>query len=238
MKKSIGEHRLRTIKEALDPESLGDYGFDMDTVKELAAETKVKGIWNNGKDEIFPVFVMGHKGKDWFKSKPSAYTIDRLINFIYGSDPKYASREIIGIFPTLEDAMKVYEALPIRDENANESSNDQTIDEAGALKKKLSLELKPAEFNVALKQTLKSKGVEVRGVRIVNSYNWPHCWIQVSGKMPNELRKQVLIAYKRDIDDKTLNSDNIGYGNVRDTHISAHPQEWIDALAAYEPMKK
>jgi len=109
-------NRLKTIKEALDPESLGEYGFDMDTVKELATETGVKGIWNNGKDQFFPVFVMSHKGADWFKSKPSAYTLEKLINFINGSDPKYSSREIVGVFPTLEDAMKVYDAIPVRED--------------------------------------------------------------------------------------------------------------------------
>lgn len=113
----LKNNRLTTINEALDGGSLGEYGFDMNTVKELAAETGVKGIWNNGQDKFFPVLVMNQKGgSNWFKSKPSGYTIDKLINFINGSDPKFVNREIIGVFPTLEDAMKVYDAIPVREE--------------------------------------------------------------------------------------------------------------------------
>jgi len=108
--------RLQTISEALDAKSLGEYGFDVKATRELAAETGVSGLWNDA-TKVFPVYVMTSKdGDDWFKSKPSASSLDKIINFIKGSDPKYVNREIIGIFNTLEDAMKVYEAIPVREE--------------------------------------------------------------------------------------------------------------------------
>lgn len=85
-------------------------------------------------------------------------------------------------------------------------------------------------FNSSLKQALSNiTGQKVR-VSIINSYNFPkNCWVQVlpekGREFTNEFRLSVFDACK--LDRKSLlNADNVCYGNIRSTMVSAHVSEW------------
>lgn len=110
--------KIKPINEALDSDELTSMGLDAKSLAELAKITGIKNaIWGQNQTKFFPVLVMTSDGSEWFKSKPDEpYTMERLINFVNGSEKKYVSREIVGLFFTLEDATKVYDAIPIREE--------------------------------------------------------------------------------------------------------------------------
>lgn len=104
----------------------------------------------------------------------------------------------------------------------------------------LSVDLKPAAFNVALKQALKKAGVDIKSVRIVNSYNWPKCYVQVYGTIPNEVRLAVLNAMypggkskgpngeEKEIAVKDMN--DIQYGTIDSNRVAAHAADWVTAV--------
>jgi hypothetical protein len=84
-------------------------------------------------------------------------------------------------------------------------------------------------FNSSLKKALqKETGLKV-SVEIINSYNFPKCWVRVHAPRPikfsNELRQKVFTACG--YDSKGLgDSDDICYGNIMPSNISAHVPEW------------
>jgi len=106
----------------------------------------------------------------------------------------------------------------------------------------LSTDMKPAQFNVALKKLLKSKGVQVESVRIVNSYNWPKCYVQVYGKIPNDVRLDALHAAYPNLKAKdpqgkehdlgVRDMNDINYGNITSGRVSLHAKDWVTALVS------
>ncbi len=83
----------------------------------------------------------------------------------------------------------------------------------------------PKEFNATLKRYLKARGMESR-VRIVNSYNWPKCYVQVWGSQyTNELRLKVFDTLRLKRED-LHNPENVSYGTIQPNSISTHAIIW------------
>jgi hypothetical protein len=85
-------------------------------------------------------------------------------------------------------------------------------------------------FNISLKQAIKElTGLNVK-VSIINSYNFPKCWVQVINKhgfnFDNNFRLKVFdfCGFKRE---HLCNINDVYYGNIRSNMISAHVHEWI-----------
>jgi hypothetical protein len=99
-----------------------------------------------------------------------------------------------------------------------------------------------AEFNRSLKAALASRlGHKKFKVRIVNSYNFPNCWVQVwlsddagngvpSASFPNDLRLEIFDAMggkREDLLPKGgVGEKNVVYGNIRMASISAYVKVW------------
>lgn len=83
-------------------------------------------------------------------------------------------------------------------------------------------------FNSSLKQAVKElTGQKVR-VEIINSYNFPHCWVRIwpETEFSNDFRLKVFDACKFDRANLKGDMDDIYYGNIRNNYISAHVPEW------------
>lgn len=103
--------------EAQSDDKLGEYGYFADDLKALKDATKVNGLWSQGLTPIYPVYVSRGEN-DWYKTKPEKDTMSNVINWILGGkDKKIIDRELIGIFFSEKDAMKVYDAIPVREES-------------------------------------------------------------------------------------------------------------------------
>lgn len=91
----------------------------------------------------------------------------------------------------------------------------------------------PKEFNFALKKKLEEAGYKCR-VRIVNSYNYPNCWVQVwQSNFDNDFKLKVFDAcgFKRE---NLLNPDNVSYGNIQTAYISASVTDWCKVFPGLE----
>jgi hypothetical protein len=87
------------------------------------------------------------------------------------------------------------------------------------------------EFNTNLKRAIKEHlNIDVR-VRIINSYKFPRCYVEVwlhsknvEDAIPNAFRE---LAYKEVYkDSKPLNPDNIHSGNIRPRSICLYAHQW------------
>lgn len=84
----------------------------------------------------------------------------------------------------------------------------------------------PGSFNRSLKKAIQELTGQPVRVRIVNSYNFPHCWVQVwGGEFSNDFRLKVFDACGLDRKN-LLDETNVCYGNIRSNGISAHVPEW------------
>lgn len=86
------------------------------------------------------------------------------------------------------------------------------------------------EFNVSLKQAIKKvTGLKV-SVNIINSYNFPHCWVRImcdtNVKFNNEFRLKVFDSCGLNRE-HLLNTKDVYYGNIRSNMISTHVPEWV-----------
>ena len=82
-------------------------------------------------------------------------------------------------------------------------------------------------FNSSLKAAIKElTGQKVR-VEIINSYKFPNCWVRVHAQteFTNEFRLKVYDACNKDRSG-LINPENVCYGNIRTTYVSAHVPEW------------
>ena len=83
-------------------------------------------------------------------------------------------------------------------------------------------------FNSSLKKAILKATNEKVGVSIVNSYKFPHCWVQVycENELPNDLKLKVFDACG--FDRKHLSNENeVFYGNIRGKHVSALVSNWV-----------
>ncbi|MEI7960719.1 MAG: hypothetical protein WCI04_00125 [archaeon] len=85
-------------------------------------------------------------------------------------------------------------------------------------------------FNASLKQAFKEGGMNGVKVRIINSYKFPNCWVEVwfpdrTGEFSNDFRLRVFDAsgFKRE---GLLNASDVSYGNIQKHSISAKVWEW------------
>lgn len=84
-------------------------------------------------------------------------------------------------------------------------------------------------FNASLKAAFKARGVTVKA-RIINSYNFPRCWVEVlrrDGKVfSNKLRLAVFDAngLKRE---NLIDETDVSYGNIRPHMIATHVPFWV-----------
>lgn len=84
-------------------------------------------------------------------------------------------------------------------------------------------------FNISLKQAVKkATGLTVK-VRIINSYNFPKCWVELYSRdimFSNAFRLKVFdsCGFNRN---GLLNINDVSYGNIRCNMISAHVHEWL-----------
>ena len=85
-------------------------------------------------------------------------------------------------------------------------------------------------FNASLKQAFKEGGMNGVKVRIINSYKFPNCWVEVwfpdrTGEFSNDFRLRVFDAsgFKRE---SLLNASDVSYGNIEKHSISAKVWEW------------
>lgn len=84
-------------------------------------------------------------------------------------------------------------------------------------------------FNNSLKQALSNiTGQKIR-VSIINSYKFPHCWVQVLPEkeqvFSNEFRLSVFDACGFDRN-SLLHIESVCYGNIRTNMISAYVHQW------------
>lgn len=84
-------------------------------------------------------------------------------------------------------------------------------------------------FNSSLKAAIKELTGQNVSVQIINSYKFPNCWVQVyAGKdteFSNDFRLKVFDCCRPNRSG-LLNHDDVSYGNIQSTHISAHVPEW------------
>lgn len=85
-------------------------------------------------------------------------------------------------------------------------------------------------FNASLKKAFKEGGMNGVKVRIINSYKFPNCWVEVwfpngTGEFSNDFRLRVFDAsgFKRE---SLLNASDVSYGNIQKHSISAKVWEW------------
>lgn len=83
-------------------------------------------------------------------------------------------------------------------------------------------------FNSSLKKAVKELTGQNVKVSIINSYKFPYCWVQVYAEtgFSNEFRLKIFDACKFDRANLKGDLNDISYGNIRDSHISAHVPEW------------
>ena len=92
-------------------------------------------------------------------------------------------------------------------------------------------------FNSSLKAAIKEiTGQKVR-VEIINSYKFPNCWVRIYAEteFENEFRLKVFNACNFDRKG-LLNPENVCYGNIRSTYISAYVQEWENLINNKTPI--
>lgn len=86
------------------------------------------------------------------------------------------------------------------------------------------------QFNADLKAAIKTAiGLKVK-VRVINSYKFPRCWVEIVATdnqiFSNEFRLKVFDACG--FDRKNLiNAVDLSYGNIRKNMIAAHVPEWV-----------
>ena len=117
-------------------------------------------------------------------------------------------------------------------EDVNESSDDELFAEGGKTSNtnmKLNRE-NAKSFNASLKKAFKEGGMNGVKVRIINSYKFPNCWVEVwfpngTGEFSNDFRLRVFDAsgFKRE---SLLNASDVSYGNIQKHSISAKVWEW------------
>ena len=95
----------------------------------------------------------------------------------------------------------------------------------------LDVTLDPRTFNSRLKSHLTAIGIKAR-VRIVNSYKWPHCWVQVWTKeeIDNKHRLTCLEVHAPNHNLTGKDLDNVSYGNIRSKDISMYAEGWVEFL--------
>lgn len=82
-------------------------------------------------------------------------------------------------------------------------------------------------FNAELKKAFKLLGMGVK-VRIINSYNFPKCWVDVGiqeGVFPNDMRLAIFDSQGNDR--KNLrNPNDVSYGNIGEKWIAMSVANW------------
>lgn len=87
-------------------------------------------------------------------------------------------------------------------------------------------------FNSSLKKAFKEEGMNVK-IRIVNSYKFPNCWVEVHPDKPfsNEFRLRVFDSTGKDRKD-IGNINDVSYGNIQANYIAAKVHEWMKVFDA------
>ena len=91
-------------------------------------------------------------------------------------------------------------------------------------------------FNNSLKKAAEAAtGLKLK-VRIINSCNFPKCYIEIRTgdidiSIPNEFRLKVFDTCHLDRSG-LLNPENVNYGNIRKSDIAIYPTDWERVFAA------
>lgn len=87
-------------------------------------------------------------------------------------------------------------------------------------------------FNSSLKKAISEVTGQKIKVEIINSYNFPHCWVRVypETSFSNDFRLRVFDGCGFDRKG-LLNDKDVCYGNIRPNYISAHVPEWEKILS-------
>lgn len=84
------------------------------------------------------------------------------------------------------------------------------------------------QFNSSLKRAIaEAIGQKVK-VEIINSYKFPNCWVRVHPEttFSNDFRLRVFDGCNYDRK-HLLNLDDVSYGNINETTISAYVIDWM-----------
>jgi hypothetical protein len=97
-------------------------------------------------------------------------------------------------------------------------------------------------FNNELKNAIQNLTGKKINVRIVNSYKFPDCYIQVSlkecsEKFSNEFRSKAFDALGSNRSG-LLNPDDIHYGNITSFYITLKANQWQKLFNNVEPNEK
>ena len=97
-------------------------------------------------------------------------------------------------------------------------------------------------FNNELKKAIQNLTDKNANVRIVNSYKFPDCYVQVSLKdraerFSNEFRLKAFDTLGRDRSG-LLNPNDVNYGNITSFYITLKVNQWLKLFNEIEPNEK
>lgn len=97
-------------------------------------------------------------------------------------------------------------------------------------------------FNNELKNAIQNLTGKKINVRVVNSYNFPNCYVQVSLKerserFSNEFRLKAFDALGADRSG-LLNPSDVHYGNITSFYITLRVNQWQKLFNNVEPNEK
>ena len=82
-------------------------------------------------------------------------------------------------------------------------------------------------FNSSLKKAVKELTSLNVKVRVINSYNFPNCWVEISSEndFPNDFRLQIFDAFGNSRQG-LRDANNVCYGNIQPSLISGKVFQW------------
>jgi len=83
------------------------------------------------------------------------------------------------------------------------------------------------KFNTSLKNAITKLINEKVKVEIINSHNFPNCWVRVYPQtfFSNDFRLMVFVGFGNKIED-LLNINDVSYGNIQPYYISGKVFQW------------
>jgi hypothetical protein len=82
-------------------------------------------------------------------------------------------------------------------------------------------------FNASLKSAINQLTNQKVKVRVINSYKFPNCYVEVYAEegFSNDFRLMIFDAFGNSREG-LLNTDNICYGNIQPKHIAGKVFQW------------